>query len=142
MQAYKITDYTTDAILSKKYSLIVVNIANGDMVGHTGNFKAAKVAVKVIDECVNKIKNATIKANSNLLIIADHGNIEKMLNKDGSVNTAHSTNKVPCILVGNKYKNAKLLSGGRLCDVAPTILDIMGIKKPQVMTGKSLIKEE
>lgn len=142
MQAYKITDYTTDAILSKKYSLIVVNIANGDMVGHTGNFKASKVAVKVIDDCVNKIKEATIKAGSNLLIIADHGNIEKMLNKDGSVNTAHSTNKVPCILVGNKYKNAKLLSGGRLCDVAPTILDIMGIKKPQVMTGKSLIKEE
>ena len=141
MQADKITEYTEQAILSQKYSLIVVNIANGDMVGHTGNFKAAKVAVKVIDKCVEKIKQATLKANSNLLIIADHGNIEKMLNKDGSVNTAHSTNKVPCILVGKKYKKAKLIGGGRLCDVAPTILKIMGIKQPEVMTGTSLIKE-
>ena len=137
MSAPEVTEKVVDAIHSKKYDCIILNYANPDMVGHTGNLEAAIKAIETIDECVGKVVEAVTKENGVLFITADHGNAEQMIDyKTGEPHTAHTTNPVPFILVG--MENAKLREG-RLADLAPTMLDIMGLEKPQEMTGESLI---
>ena len=140
MSAYEVTEKVIEAINSKKYDCIILNFANPDMVGHTGNLEAAIKAIETIDECVGKVVNAVEEQNGVLLITADHGNAEQMIDyKTGEPHTAHTTNPVPLILVG--MENAKLKQG-RLADLGPTMLNIMGLEKPQEMTGESLIIEE
>lgn len=138
MSAYEVTDNVVEAINSKKYDSIILNYANPDMVGHTGNLDAAVKALEVIDECVGRVLEAVENNDGVLLITADHGNSEQMIDySTGEPHTAHTTNVVPLILVG---KDAKLKSG-RLADLIPTMLDIMGIEKPEEMTGESLIEK-
>ena len=137
MSAYEVTDKVLNAIKSEKYNCIILNYANPDMVGHTGNLEAAIKAIEVIDECVGKVVKEIEEKNGVLIITADHGNAEQMIDyKTGEPHTAHTTNPVPLILVG--MENIKLKEG-KLADLAPTILDIMGLEKPQEMTGESLI---
>ena len=137
MSAYEVTDKVVEAINSKKYDCIILNYANPDMVGHTGNLEAAIKAIETIDECVGRVVEVINNQEGVLLITADHGNAEQMIDyKTGEPHTAHTTNPVPLILVG--MENVKLAEG-RLADLAPTMLDIMNLKKPEEMTGKSLI---
>ena len=116
-----------------------MNYANCDMVGHTGVFDAAVKAVKTVDECVGKVVDAVIASGGTALVFADHGNAELMSFENGSPCTSHTTNKVPLLVCGDKYVGAKLADDGALCDVAPTLLDAMGVPQPAEMTGKSLI---
>ena len=139
MSAFEVCDKLTAAIASEKYDFIVVNYANGDMVGHTGVYEAIEKAVVTIDECVRDTVEAAKKAGYEVIIIADHGNADNAINADGTPNTAHSVNPVPCVYVTDD-KNAKV-ENGRLADVAPTILSIMGLKQPAEMTGHSLIEK-
>ena len=140
MSAYEVCDAACERVLSDKYDVVILNYANCDMVGHTGVFDAAVKAVETVDECVGKLVDATLKMNGVILITADHGNADKMYEDDGSPFTAHTTNPVPLIVVGYG-KDFKLKeNGGRLCDLSPTMLDIMGIEKPKEMTGVSLIE--
>lgn len=136
MSAYGVTEKVLEAIKSDKYDVIILNFANADMVGHTGIFSAAQKAVEAVDECVGKIVSAMQSAGGEVLITADHGNSDQML-ENGQVWTAHSMNVVPLIYVTEK-KNVKLNSGA-LADVAPTMLEILDIEKPREFTGKSLI---
>lgn len=139
MSAYEVCDAACEKILSGKYDVVILNYANCDMVGHTGIFDAAVKAVEAVDECVGKLVDAVIQMNGVILITADHGNADKMYEDDGSPFTAHTTNPVPLVVVG---KNCKLKqNGGKLCDLSPTMLDIMGIDKPAEMSGVSLIEE-
>ncbi len=138
MSAFEVSDKLTDAIASEKYNFIVVNFANGDMVGHTGIYEAIEKAVVAVDECVNRTVEAAKKAGYEVIIIADHGNADNAINADGSANTAHSLNPVPCVYV-TENKEAKI-ENGILADVAPTILHIMGLPQPKEMTGNNLIK--
>ncbi|MCH5319307.1 MAG: 2,3-bisphosphoglycerate-independent phosphoglycerate mutase [Paramuribaculum sp.] len=137
MSAYEVCDKLVEAIKSQEYDFIVVNYANGDMVGHTGVYEAIEKAVKAVDECVGRTIDAAVESGYEALIIADHGNADNAVNEDGSSNTAHSLNPVPCIYVTDK-KDVKV-ADGRLADVAPTILKIMGIPQPKEMTGTALI---
>ena len=138
MSAIEVTDNVVNAINSKKYDSIILNYANPDMVGHTGNLEAAIKALETIDECVERVVEAVENNNGVLLITADHGNSEQMIDyATGEPHTAHTTNVVPLILVG---KDAKLKEG-RLADLIPTMLDIMGIEKPKEMTGESLLEK-
>ena len=138
MSADEVCDGVVNAVKEGKYDFIVVNFANPDMVGHTGIVKAAITAIEKVDECVGRIKDAIIENDGALFICADHGNAEKMLdNYTGKSVTAHTTNDVPFILVNDG--DAKLREGGSLCDIAPTILEILDIEKPAEMTGESLI---
>lgn len=142
MSALGVLEKTVQAIKSNKYVLIVVNFANADMVGHTGNISAAISAVQTIDKALGEIYKATIEANGTVIITADHGNAEQMLNDDGSIRTSHSLYPVPFILINNSFKNInnkKLIQSGCLADIAPTILDFAGIDKPKEMTGQTLI---
>ncbi len=141
MSAYAVCSAVVDAINDDIHKVIIVNFANPDMVGHTGNLDAAIKAVEAVDECLGKIDKVLEETNSTMMIIADHGNSEKMLTEDGKPWTAHTTNKVPFILVNydGDLKKTKLKDGGSLCDIAPTILDIMNIDKPKSMTGTSLL---
>ena len=140
MSAYEVTDKVLEAIKSEKYNAIILNYANPDMVGHTGNLEAAVKAIETIDECVGKVVEAVQEKNGVLLITADHGNAEQMIDyKTGEPHTAHTTNPVPLILVG--MEDAKL-KPGKLADLAPTMLDIMNLEKPQEMTGESIIVKE
>jgi 2,3-bisphosphoglycerate-independent phosphoglycerate mutase len=136
MSCPEVTDGVVAAIASGAYDLIVVNLANGDMVGHTGVWEAALQAVATIDEAVDRIIAAAEKVDAHLLITADHGNIEKMV-EHGKPMTAHTTNPVPFYYVGTAP--VKLREGGKLADVAPTILTLMGIDIPPEMTGASLL---
>ena len=138
MSAYEVTDKLLEAIESDKYDTIILNYANCDMVGHTGVFEAAVKAVEAVDTCVGKISQAVMNKGGVMLITADHGNADKMYESDGSPFTAHTTNPVPFIVMG--YPCTLLEEGGRLCDIAPTMLQIMGLEKPEQMTGRSLIK--
>ena len=139
MSAKGVSEKTIQAIKSGNYSLIVVNFANADMVGHTGLIPATIKAVEAIDNALNDIYNAISETNGTLIITADHGNAEQMLNEDGSIRTAHSLKPVPFILINKSMKSIKLKQRGCLADIAPTILDIMEIEKPKEMTGQSLI---
>ena len=137
MSAYEVKDKLVEAIRSQEYDFIVVNYANGDMVGHTGVYEAIEKAVKAVDECVRDTVEAAKESDYEVIIIADHGNADNAINPDGTPNTAHSLNPVPCVYVTSR-KDAHV-ENGRLADVAPTILSIMGIPKPEEMTGHSLI---
>ena len=137
MSAYEVKDKLVDAIASEKYDFIVVNYANGDMVGHTGIYEAIEKAVTAIDNCVKDTVEAAKAHDYEVIIIADHGNADNALNSDGTPNTAHSLNPVPCVYVtANKQAT---VADGILADVAPTILKIMGMPQPADMTGKALI---
>ena len=139
MSAYEVTQKVIEAIESKKYDCIILNYANPDMVGHTGNFEAAVKAIEAIDECVGKVMEVLQKENGIALITADHGNAEQMIDyKTGEPHTAHTTNPVPLILYG--VEGVKLKEG-KLADLAPTMLEIMGLEKPKEMTGESLIEK-
>lgn len=136
MSAYEVTQEAVERIKSGKYDLIVLNFANCDMVGHTGIFEAAVKAVETVDECVGTVAEAVADMGGISIITADHGNADMMLNVDGSPITSHTLNPVPLIICGIQ---AQLRESGRLADIAPTILDIMGLEKPEEMTGESLI---
>ncbi|NMC36869.1 MAG: 2,3-bisphosphoglycerate-independent phosphoglycerate mutase [Bacteroidales bacterium] len=136
MSAYGVKDAVIKAINTEKYDFICLNFANGDMVGHTGVYEAIKKAVVTVDECAGAVVDAARSKGYDVLIIADHGNADKALNEDGTPNTAHSLNPVPCILVSDDYNTIK---EGILADVAPTLLTIMGIPVPKEMTGKVLV---
>ena len=139
MSAYEVCDAACEKILSGAYDVVILNYANCDMVGHTGIFDAAVKAVEAVDECVGKLVDAVKQMDGVILITADHGNADKMYEEDGSPFTAHTTNLVPLAIVG---KDCVLKEkGGRLCDLSPTMLDIMGIEKPKEMTGESLIQK-
>ena len=140
MSAFEVKDKLVEAINSDKYDLIVVNFANGDMVGHTGVYEAIEKAVETVDACVKDVITAARAHGYESVIIADHGNADHALNEDGTPNTAHSLNPVPCILVSNDLKDVKL-ANGRLADVAPTILSLMGLPQPPEMTGHNLIEK-
>ncbi len=137
MSAYLVTDELLKRIDSGKYDVIILNYANCDMVGHTGVFSAAKAAVEAVDKCVGKVVDAILKKGGAALITADHGNAERMRAEDGSPFTAHTTNPVPFCVVGYP---CKLRKGGRLADIAPTMLKILGLPQPPEMTGKSIIE--
>ena len=139
MSAYEVCDAACEQILSGKYDVVILNYANCDMVGHTGIFDAAVKAVEAVDECVGRLTDAVMKMDGVILITADHGNADKMYEDDGSPFTAHTTNPVPLAVVGKDCKLKQ--SGGRLCDLSPTMLDIMGLDKPKEMTGVSLIEK-
>ena len=136
MSAYEVTDKLVAAIKTGKYDMIILNYANCDMVGHTGVFEAAVKAVEAVDECVGKVVTAIREMDGVALITADHGNADKMIDTDGSPFTAHTTNLVPFCVVGYP---CELREGGRLADIAPTMLKIMGLPQPEEMTGKSLL---
>ena len=138
MSAFEVKDKLVAAIRENKYDFIVVNFANGDMVGHTGIYEAIEKAVKAVDQCVNEVITTALDTDYEAIIIADHGNADHALNADGTPNTAHSLNPVPFIYV-TKNTAAKV-EDGILADVAPSILHIMGLEQPEEMTGKNLIK--
>ena len=136
MSAYEVCDKCVERIESGAYDVIILNYANCDMVGHTGVFDAAVRAVETVDTCVGRVVDATLKMGGIAMITADHGNAEQMVEPDGSPMTAHTTNPVPFILCG---AGTELRSDGRLADIAPTILDVMGLACPAEMDGKTLI---
>ena len=136
MSAYEIVNKIIPEIESKSADFICLNFANPDMVGHTGNFNAAVKACETVDECMGKVVDKCIENDYSLIIIADHGNSDVMINNDGSANTAHTTNPVPIIVLD---KEIEKVGDGILADIAPTILKILNIKKPKLMTGKILI---
>ena len=139
MSAFEVKDKLVEALKKEEYSFIVVNFANGDMVGHTGVYEAIEKAVKAVDQCVKEVVEAAKAADYEVIIIADHGNADNALNADGTPNTAHSLNPVPFIYV-TANKNATV-ENGILADVAPSILHIMGLEQPAAMTGRCLIKD-
>ncbi len=132
MKAYEITDEVLRAIASAKYDFILVNLSNTDMLGHTGNIEATKQTVEVVDKCAYAMALATLMAGGDCIITADHGNAELMIDEKGNVITSHTTNPVPIWLVSEKYKDVKL-SDGKLCNVAPTILKLLGLDIPDSM---------
>ncbi len=138
MSAYLVTDEVIKAIKSKEYDTIILNFANCDMVGHTAVKDAVVKAVEVVDECLGKIYKAIKQVDGILIVTADHGNADKILDENGEPFSAHTTNPVPFILINS---NKKLESSGNLGDITPTMLELLGVKKPAEMTGKSLIKK-
>jgi len=130
-----VTDAVCEKIESGKYDVVILNFANCDMVGHTGVWEAALKAVETVDKCVQRVVESTSKMGGIALITADHGNADQMMAADGKPHTAHTTNPVPFIIVGADVK----LKPGRLADITPTMLDLMGLQKPEEMTGESLI---
>jgi 2,3-bisphosphoglycerate-independent phosphoglycerate mutase len=141
MSAFEVTDKLVAAIGSGVYDLIIVNYANPDMVGHTGIEKAAIAAVEAVDKCLGRVREAVEKAGGVLLITADHGNVELMKDqKTGAPHTAHTLCDVPIIVVNAPRSRHVRLHRGRLADVTPTLLDLIGMKKPEQMTGESLLE--
>ena len=139
MSAYEVTDKVVEALENDKYDAVILNFANTDMVGHTGSLEAAIKAVEAVDECVGRIVKVIEEKKGNLLITADHGNAEQMIDyKTGEPHTAHTTNPVPIILITDN-PSYKLKENGKLADLAPTMLDLMGLEKPEEMTGESLL---
>lgn len=140
MSAYEVTDALIEELNSDKIDLVILNFANPDMVGHSGMLEPTKKAIETIDTCMGKIVTRAKELNWTTIITADHGNSDKVLNENGSPNTAHTTNPVPFILVDEKDKLESRI--GALCDIAPTILELMDVEQPKEMTGKSLIENE
>ncbi|MCD8372585.1 MAG: 2,3-bisphosphoglycerate-independent phosphoglycerate mutase [Clostridia bacterium] len=140
MSAYLVTEKVLEELETGEFDVIILNYANCDMVGHTGVIPAAVKAVHVVDECVKKVIDKIIEMGGAALLTADHGNADKLLAEDGSPFTAHTTNRVPVILASEKLKNVQLREDGILADLAPTLFELMDIKVPAEMTGKSLIK--
>jgi 2,3-bisphosphoglycerate-independent phosphoglycerate mutase len=149
MSAFEVTDKLLDAVNNHSYDFILVNYANSDMVGHTGDFKAAVKTLEVVDSCLEKLIDAVVKKGGCLIITADHGNVEEMLNiYNGEPDTQHSKNPVPCWYVAvdsfkNKKEdqNTKIEAEGMLVDLAPTILELLGLEKPSAMIGRSLMNQ-
>ena len=137
MSAYEVKDKLVAALGEQKYDFICLNFANGDMVGHTGVYEAIEKAVKAVDECVKDVVEAAKANGYEVVQIADHGNADNAVNADGTPNTAHSLNPVPIVVVSDRVKSVK---NGILADVAPTVLDLMGLAKPAEMTGESLVE--
>ena len=137
MSAYEVTDKMVEAVKSGKYDAIILNFANCDMVGHTGVFEAAVKAVEAVDTCVGKVCDAVKEMEGIVLLTADHGNADRMVDVDGSPFTAHTTNPVPFLVIG---KDVELREGGKLADIAPTMLKVLGLPQPEEMSGESLIK--
>ena len=142
MSAIEVTEKVIENIEKDVYDLIILNYANADMVGHTGILPAAVSAVTALDECVGKVVETIMKKNGNICITADHGNAELMAIDSTHPYTAHTTNRVPFVLVGEEYKGESLREDGILADIAPTLLEMLSIKKPSEMTGKSLITKK
>lgn len=141
MSVYEVTDNLVDAIENQRFDVIICNFANGDMVGHTGIMEAALKAVAAVDECLGRVEKAIKDTGGVLLVTADHGNAEKMVDeKTGEPYTAHTVGKVRAVLVNDKQP-VKGLKDGRLADISPTLLDLLGIEKPAEMTGSSLIEK-
>jgi len=136
MSAYELTDALTSELNKGEVDFVCLNFANGDMVGHTGVMEAAIKACEAVDECVKNVITTALKNDYSTILIADHGNCETMINPDGSPHTSHTTNPVPIILIDKEIKN---INNGILADIAPTILDLMGIEQPKAMTQHSLI---
>ena len=136
MSAFELKDALIEELKNEKTDFVCLNFANGDMVGHTGIMDAAIKACEAVDSCVEAVITTALDHGYTTLLIADHGNCETMINPDGSPNTAHTTNPVPIILIDNELTNIK---NGVLADIAPTILKLVGIEKPEVMTQNSLI---
>ncbi len=142
MSAYKVCDGLVDAIRSGKYDVIIINFANPDMVGHTGIEEAAIKAVEAVDECVGRAVEAIREVDGQMFICADHGNAEQLVDyESGAPFTAHTINPVPFILV-NYDEKYTLREGGCLADIAPTLIEMMGLQQPEEMTGKSLLVEK
>ncbi|MCK4378219.1 MAG: 2,3-bisphosphoglycerate-independent phosphoglycerate mutase [Deltaproteobacteria bacterium] len=139
MSAYEVTAEMVRRLEMKKYQLVILNFANGDMVGHTGNLAAAIQACEAVDTCVGQVVDKTMDLGGVALFTADHGNAEQMLTPEGKPITSHSTNPVPCIVISEQFIGRQLREGGSLADLAPTILEIMGLAIPPEMTGKPLI---
>jgi 2,3-bisphosphoglycerate-independent phosphoglycerate mutase len=139
MSAFPVTEEMLRRIESDRYDLMVLNYANGDMVGHTGNLQAAIRAVETVDQCVGRVVEAVLKKGGALIVTADHGNCEQMIDPEtGGPHTAHTTYDVDLILVDEASRGRTLRSGGRLADIAPTALALMGLEKPAEMTGEAL----
>ncbi len=138
MSAIQVTDAVVEEIHQNQPDFICLNFANTDMVGHTGVFSAAIKAAETVDTCLDRLINTALEFDYQIIVIADHGNSDYMINDDGSPHTAHTKNPVPCIYVSNE-STGKSLKPGRLADIAPTILSLMGIDQPALMTGKNLI---
>ncbi|MBT7121398.1 MAG: 2,3-bisphosphoglycerate-independent phosphoglycerate mutase, partial [Clostridia bacterium] len=139
MSAYEVADEAVKQIESGKFDVMILNFANPDMVGHTGILDAAVAAVTVVDECAGKVVNAILSAGGEVIISADHGNAEKMLDENGGPFTAHTVGDVPLILVGERFIGKQLRQGGILADIAPTMLKMMDLAVPKEMSGESLI---
>jgi 2,3-bisphosphoglycerate-independent phosphoglycerate mutase len=141
MSAPKLTQTLLEQLRKNTYDVIILNFANPDMVGHSGILKATIKAVETVDRCLGEIFDELRKINGILLVTADHGNAEAEVDLETDLPlTAHSTNAVPFILVDDKFIGQKLREGGALCDVAPTLLELLNIPKPEEMTGRSLLK--
>ena len=138
MSAFEVTENVLAAIEKDIYDVIILNFANPDMVGHTGVFEAAVKAIEALDQCVPRIFDAIMGRGGSILLTADHGNCDVMLDEEGNVVTAHSLNRVPFLAATPKGKDIQLREGGRLADIAPTMLQILGLPQPAEMTGKSL----
>ncbi len=140
MSANEVADEAVARIRSGKYDVMILNFANADMVGHTGVLDAAVEAIHTVDACTGRVVEAVLETGGRCIVTADHGNAEQMIDPlTGGAFTAHTTNPVPCILVDERLKDARLRADGRLCDIAPTLLELMGLEKPEEMTGNSLI---
>ena len=137
MSANEVCDKVCEAIESGKYDVVILNFANCDMVGHTGIFDAAVKAVETVDTCVGRVMDSTLKMEGVMLLTADHGNADRMIDTDGSPFTAHTTNPVPFAVIG---KHCELREGGRLCDISPTIIHLLGLEQPAEMNGVSIVK--
>ena len=137
MSAYEVTDKMVEAVKSGKYDALILNYANCDMVGHTGVFEAAVKAVEAVDTCIGRVEAAVKEMGGCILLTADHGNADRMVDDDGTPFTAHTTNPVPFCVINHP---CELRSGGRLADIAPTMLKVLGLPQPAEMTGESIIK--
>ena len=141
MSAFEVTDEVEKRIASGEYDCIILNYANCDMVGHTGVTEAAVEAVETVDTCVDRVVEAIRKVGGSVILTADHGNAEKMVDHEsGGPHTAHTNNPVPLIFIDDNRRDVTIREGGRLADIAPTLLELMGLPKPPDMTGESLLK--
>ena len=142
MSVYEVTDTLLHQWRKQKFSLVVCNFANLDMVGHTGNFQATIAACEAVDACLGRVMECILGSGGRMLVTADHGNADAMLDEQGGIQTAHSMNPVPFVWLENTYCAAGLRAEGILGDIAPTILDLWGTEKPAEMTGQSLVRRE